>query len=512
MASLYLLILKPMLKKILLSLFLGIVGVAMLLLLGIFILIKIPLPEELQQKSTSETLVLKDVHIIDLENDTILQNQAILIEDGRIQGIGSIDFIQIKEDAEIIDTKGKYVIPALWDMHAHLISSQAPQLNLPLFIAAGVTHIRDLGGGTDNEVKTEWQKDIAAGKLLGPRIASRAAFVINYLEDEEEAVKRVNEVEDKKDFIKTYNAILPGPFNKMAEEARKNGVSFLGHKPRSVPAIVASKQGMKSFEHARVFLYDCFPGAADVQEEYRARISGEKQGKGPIVSREIMQSMVNNHDPEMFAELVEVMKANNTWYVPTHITRKMDAYADDKDYLNDPRLKYISMGQTFAWKQDTKGMVESDPSEAGRKAYMDFYKKGLELSKKAYDMGLPILLGTDANDTYCFPGLGIHDELEALVAGGLTPREALLTGTRNPAQYYGWEADYGSVSLGKVADLILLDENPLEDITHTSKIQSVVFQGVLYDRSELDEMLNYVKENAASLNLNAKLIYEKVIE
>lgn len=497
-----------MLKKILLRTLLGILGLAGLLILTVFVLLTIPMPDALSQKEAVPHLVLHDVQIVDLENDTILANQSLRIENGRIKVIGHVDSLQINQEAILIDAKGKYVIPALWDMHVHYISSQAPQFTMPLFIASGVTHIRDLGGGAKNELKGEWQKEILEGKLLGPRIASRAAFRINYLEDEAEAIEKVAQVEDKRDFIKTYNAILPEPFQKMAEEARKHGVRFLGHKPRAVPAIDASNAGMKSFEHARVFLYDCFPGAADVQEAYRARISGEKKGNGPIVGTEMRQTMVDQHDPNMFAELIDVMKKNGTWYVPTHVTRKMDAYADDESYLKDERLKYIPMAQVFAWQQDTKGMVESDPSEAGRKAYMDFYKKGLELSGKAYDMGLSILAGTDANDTYAFPGLGLHEELEELVKGGLNPREALLTATRNPAKYYGWENDFGSVSQGKVADLILLDENPLEDIKHISEIHAVIFNGILYDRQDLDAMLKYVEENAASLSLNAKLLKE----
>ena len=140
-------------------------------------------------------------------------------------------------------------------------------------------------------------------------------------------------------------------------------------------------------------------------------------------------------------------------------TRKMDAFADNKEYRNDKRLKYIPFMKKFEWKMDANGMIDRDPSPQGRKAFMDFYLKGLELTGKAHDAGVKILAGTDANDTYCFPGLGIHDELQELVKAGLTPMEALKTATVNPAAYFDLSTDYGSIAKGKIADMVLLDAN-----------------------------------------------------
>ncbi|MDW3645500.1 MAG: amidohydrolase family protein [Bacteroidia bacterium] len=499
-----------MLKRILLRSLLLISGLVALIALSIFILLQLPLPEALQPNPIEESLLVKGVHIVDLEGDSLIQDQAIYIQNGQIVAVGKLDSIGEVNEAKVLNGEGKYVIPALWDMHTHWISSQAPQLNMPLFMAAGVTQIRDLGGGTDQEIKDQWQEDIKAGKLLGPRVGSQAAFILNYLKDEEEA-RGVNErVENKAHFIKTYNALLPHLYDIMAEEAKKEGIEFMGHKPRAISTEHCVKMGHKTLEHARVFLYDCFPGSADLQEEYRARISGEKEGGGPIIDTKMRQRMVDEHDPQMFADLVEVIKAYGSWYVPTHLTRKMDAMADDEEYLNDPRLKYISMAQQFAWREDTEGMVKSDPSPEGRKAFMDFYEKGLEISGVGYDLGLPILAGTDANDTYCIPGLGLHEELRELVKGGLAPNEALITATLNPARFYGWESEMGTLEAGKIADFILLNENPLEDIRHTEGIFSLINRGAIYSREELDQMLKYVEENAGSLSLNAKLIKEKI--
>lgn len=501
---------STMIKRILIRSLLGLLSIVLLLALFLLIILSIPTPQQLAQKAKEEALLILDVNIVDLEADSILKAQGILVENGRISRIAPSDSIQASNGIKTLEAKGKFVIPALWDMHTHYFSKYTPQFTMPLFVANGVTHIRDLGSGPSLEQKASWQEDILTRRLVGPRMASRASSIVYFIKDEAEAKKIVAEVKDPKDFIKTYNAILPDVYKIMAEEAKQRNIDFLGHKPRAISAIDAVKMGHKSMEHARMFLYESFPGAADLREEYRKAILGEREASGPIVGTEMMRRMVDEFDPEMFREIVEVMKEHNSWYVPTHVTRKMDAYADDEAYLNDPRLKYITYGQQYAWGEDTKGMVASDPSEAGRKAFMDFYEKGLELTAQGYALGLPILAGTDANDTYCIPGFALHDELEAMVAGGLSPREALITATLNPAKYYGWTDDFGTVSEGKLADLLLLDENPLEDIRHASRINALLFDGALYERSELDEMLDYVEENVSSLSMNLKLVKERL--
>ena len=138
---------------------------------------------------------------------------------------------------------------------------------------------------------------------------------------------------------------------------------------------------------------------------------------------------------------------------------------------------------------------------------MDFYEKGLELTGKAHQAGVKILAGSDAHDTYCFPGFGLHDELQELVKAGLTPMEALKAATVNPAEYFELSADYGSVSVGKMADLVLLDANPLDDMANIGAIDSVIHGGILYTRADLDKALSYVESNASSLSIAAKIIW-----
>ncbi len=143
---------------------------------------------------------------------------------------------------------------------------------------------------------------------------------------------------------------------------------------------------------------------------------------------------------------------------------------------------------------------------------MDFYEKGLELTGKAHRAGVRILAGSDANDTYCFPGFGLHDELQELVKAGLTPLEALRTATWNAAEYFGVLDEHGSIADGKVADLVLLDANPLEDISNTLTIHTVIYNGNVYTREDIDNLLGYVERNASSPGLTCKSIWESILD
>jgi hypothetical protein len=367
-----------------------------------------------------------------------------------------------------------------------------------------------MGGAASLEQKKIWEKEIQAGNLLGPRIIGQASFIVTYLSSKDEAHKLVNLVQGEAEFIKVYNQVLPDHYFSLIEEANKKGVPVLGHKPLAVKAIDASIAGQKSFEHARIFLLECYPGAEKLRERYRARYAGEDTMNDPIETTATRREMIDNHDPGLFNELVAVMVKNSTWFCPTHITRKMDAFADSEEYRKDIRLKYIHFLQRMLWRRDADGMVESDPSLEGRKAFMDFYLKGLELTGKAHRAGVKILAGTDANDTYCFPGLGIHDELQELVKAGLTPIEAIRSATINPAEYFSLSSDYGSIAVGKVADLVILNSNPLKDISKTAEINTVIFNGNIYPRDDLDYILTSVEKNTSSISVACKLIWQLI--
>ena len=451
-------------------------------------------------------LAITRVSVVDVERGTIVPEQTVLVKGNRIVDVGDASRIRTASGVRTVDGSGRYVIPGLWDMHAHIhFSGRSPEVEMPMFVAHGVTGARVMNAGQASVLPTatmllgmhrNWQARIEAGTLVGPRLLALGSWVVNGtsgISDSMPAFYKALTAADGQqlaryfkeqgfDFIKIYNNVSRDGYFGLAEEARKIGIPFAGHEPGRVSAIEISNAGQKSIEHSRVFLFNCWPGA-DSARKGLLRLS-------PTVVR---SRMVAEYDPRICDEVFTTFVKNGTWITPTHGTRKMDAFADNAAYRNDPRRKYILLPQQVAWLQDADRMVAGDSSAAGRRSYMDFYTKGLELTGTAHRAGVRVMLGTDSGDSFVFPGDGVHDELGELVKAGLSPAEALKAGTLAGAEYFGRTAEFGTVKPGRYADLVVLDANPLENIGNSRKIRAVVLNGRLFDRAALDSMLASVE-------------------
>jgi cytosine/adenosine deaminase-related metal-dependent hydrolase len=473
-------------------------------------------PEELPAAPpAADLLVIENVSVVDAETGTLRPGMTVEVENGRIRRLAPA--AGAGPSGLVIDGSGKFLIPGLWDMHVHLASKLSPHLHLPLVVAHGVTAVRDMADCENPfdrflaclEDKRSWNEAVGRGELVGPRIMGVASFIVHGPSRRDEEFPSfftpINENEARElaryakgrgfDFLKVYDSIPRDVYLALLAEAKVQSLEVVGHRPRAVSAMEASEAGQRSLEHARLFLEECYPGAEKLRSEDRRYETADRR------------AMVDEHEASQCDELFAAMRDNGTWLVPTHVTRKMDAFADDRGYRDDPRLRYIHPFQRMVWSKDADGMVADDPSPEGRKAYMDFYEKGLELTGAAHRAGVPVLAGTDANDTYAFPGSGLHDELEELVKAGLTPSEALVAATVSPARYFGVEDEYGSIAEGKAADMVLLRENPLTDIRNTRSIEAVVLGGRLYGREDLDALLTGVEASVESLTLGAKLLW-----
>lgn len=197
------------------------------------------------------------------------------------------------------------------------------------------------------------------------------------------------------------------------------------------------------------------------------------------------------------------MRIHGTYYVPTHLTRWADAYADKPEVREDPALAYLHPLMKMQWIEDIDDTLARDPGSEARQAYVDFYRKGLELTKQAQHAGVRIMVGTD----YIAPGLDVHRELEQLVLAGLTPQQALMAATVTPAEYAGRAHLYGEVSPGRIADLLLVDADPLADVRNTRRLSAVAFNGRLYDEATLEGLRQRVKSNAQSWTAGAKILW-----
>jgi imidazolonepropionase-like amidohydrolase len=443
----------------------------------------------------------------------LLRDQTVLVDSGRIVATGSEGSVAVPHAAVTLDGRGKYVLPALWDMHVHVYAI-SPLLDLPLYVRYGVTNVRDMQGCPRAgdpfiacpEDKRRWSAEAVAGRRVGPRIVATTSFMANgpgmlarvpgapaffATGTPAEARAFVRHFAGRVDAIKVYDRLPRAAYFALVDEARRLGLDVVGHRPHAVSALEAATH-QKSIEHARFVLHEAFPGSAALRD----------QGGTPAW-REDRRRMVAEHDSAAAAAIFRAMAAAGTWYVPTHLTRWVDAYADDPRVREDSLLRYLHPLMRWQWLEDVDATVSADPTPEGRAAYRAFFRKGLELTGAAHRAGVPLLLGTD----YIVGGADVHRELALLVEAGLSPAEALHAATVAPATYAGLAHRYGAVTPGRVADLLLLDANPLEDIRHTRHISAVLFAGNLYDQAALARIDAHVRRQARSWAVACKILW-----
>ncbi len=460
-----------------------------------------------------EPFAFTNVTIVDVKTGTLQTDQTVVVRGDRIESVGPAAHELVPSDVRVVDGKGKYLLPALWDMHTHVYAF-SPLLDMPLYIAYGVTNVRDLLGcpAKDDafiachEDKKRWTQEALAGTRVGPRIVESSSFMANgpgmakrlgnvpaYFDvaTPDQARQFAEHFSGQADTIKVYDRIPAPAYFALADEARRRGLTLVGHKPHAVSAVQAAAN-QRSIEHARFILHDSFDGA----EALRA-VAGTPEWK------EDRRAMVDRHDPAMAQDIFAAMRKHGTYYVPTHLTRWVDAYADTPEVREHPAVAYLHPLMKRQWLEDIDDTLATDPSAEARQAYRDFYRKGLELTKQAQDAGVKIMVGTD----YIASGLSVHQELEQLVLAGLTPQQALMAATVTPAEYAGQAHLYGEVTPGRVADLLLLEADPLVDVKNAQRLAAVSFNGRLYDTSALERIRERVRKNARSWSAGAKILW-----
>jgi imidazolonepropionase-like amidohydrolase len=465
---------------------------------------------------TTTPLAFTNVTLVDVAQVRLVPAQTVLVEKGRIASVAPAAEAVLPPGAQAVDGTGRFLMPALWDMHAH-VYAVSPLLDLPLYIAYGVTNVRDMQGCPTEgdpfiacpEDKRRWTDEAVRGERVGPRIIASTSFMANgpgmvehlksvpgFFDTATPAQARafVRHWAGRVDAIKVYDRIPRDAYLALADEARSLGLDVVGHRPHAVSAIEAARH-QRSLEHARFLLHESFAGSAAL------RALG-----GTPAWTEDRRRMLDEHDPALAATIFDAMVRAGTWYVPTHLTRWVDAYADDPVVRDDPLLRYLHPLMKWQWLEDVDATVSRDPSPEARATYRAFYRKGLELTGAAHRAGVKILVGTD----YIVAGADVHRELEQLVAAGLTPADALRAATLGPAEYFGLGDDYGGIAPGKVADLILLNADPLADVRNTRQIEAVVFDGNIYDRAALDGLSDLVERRARSRAVACKILWRFV--
>ncbi|HXI92348.1 MAG TPA: amidohydrolase family protein [Blastocatellia bacterium] len=459
-------------------------------------------PPHPAQNSQPKQLVLTHVTVIDATGAPANSDMTVVITGDRITELGKTQTVRVPKEAQVIDATGKFLIPGLWDMHVHWYLKDY----LPLFIANGVTGVRLMWGMPMHQ---QWRKEIENGTVLGPRLFIASPIVdgpnpvwpasVSVSNDREARQAVTKAREDGADFIKVYSRLTREAFFAIADETKKQGISFAGHVPQSVTVAEASDAGQKSIEHLTGILTACSSREEEFRKQTEAAGSKLPQGQipNPAALRQLNRLVLETFSPDKAAALFARFNRNQTWQCPTLTVLRSTSSLDDPSFRNDPRLKYMPSATRTQWDPTKDFRFKNRTAEDFELARLMF-KKQVEVVGGMRRAGVEFLAGTDVLNPYCFPGFSLHDELVLLVSAGLTPMEALQAATLNPARFLGKETELGTVEKGKIADLVLLDANPLEDIHNTQKINAVMVRGKLIPKAGLQRMLATIETAAAN--------------
>jgi imidazolonepropionase-like amidohydrolase len=474
------------------------------------------LPRSRRDASAPSAIVMTHVTVVDVETGQLSPDLTVVVSGQRITAIGPS--VRIPAGARVIDARGKFLIPGLWDMHTHALD-RWPWSSL-LNVANGVTGVRDPGAVTSTRDIIALRGAVERGDTLGPRIVASGTIIDGapksrrtYVEVVDPDTVRAEIARRQRaglDFIKVYTRLSRDVFLAAATEARRLDIPLVGHVPLAITAAEASDAGMRSIEHAYRHRMACATGETEIRRMLQSlptlQQAGNDQGYAATEDSAFVLGL-NSYDAATCRRLGERFARNGTWFVPTLVemqTRFVSDYPLSDEFRTrfaDPRLRYVSPAKVIDWRTTMAldaGILQGQFSYGPRGPDTVFAERAREVDTRlrmAADLhrgGASLLAGTDTDTTFpfLFFGFSLHDELALLVKAGLTPLAALQSATLNPARFLKREAELGTVSAGKLADLVLLDANPLENIEHTRRIAAVVVNGRYLSRAELNQLLD----------------------
>jgi hypothetical protein len=364
-----------------------------------------------------------------------------------------------------------------------------------LFLANGITSIRDMGTPLAISETLNWRTRVANGTVLGPRIFAAGKLVdgpkpvwpesvsVGSEEQAREAVDMLHK--DGVDFIKVYSRLPRVAYFAVAATAKKDGLSFVGHVPIYVSASEASVAGQRSIEHLSEILFACSQHESDLRKQLVATAIGAERDR---VRKEQLRVVVSTFSAQKAMRLSRLFAKNNTWQVPTLLVQHTYAFVNPYELHDSPGVRYVRASTVNGWIErlnSFRKMRDEKDMEAQKRSY----QQEIQLVQMMRRSGVRFMIGTDA-ETFYPAGFGLHTELGLFVSSGFSSLEALQAATINPSVYFGKTTDFGTVEVGKVADLVILEANPLDDIRNTERIAGVVTGGRYLDRQELDRLLS----------------------
>lgn len=455
----------------------------------VFVALTLVLSEPLAKAQASGTLIITNVTVIDGTGAPAKPQMTVLVKNGIIREIARN--LVVPRDAEVIDGRGKFLIPGLWDMHVHLVYSD--ESSLPLYVANGVTSVRDMGGSLT--IINHWREEIAGGQVLGPTIQGAAGPIIESAAwvkqietvvwpmlkrkgiqpkgwgnitnipvaspaEAEGAVRKVREAGG--DFVKVRTAASLDTYLALVAAAKKLGLLFASHPPPQGGLLQASNAGANSIEH-----FMC---------------EGSVNGLPEVKQLDLFSSIARNR----------------TWMDPTIVSGLAHSMEDDEvasviaseAAVNGPRPHLLSEKLAESFRKDYQ-IGRSLGASGSKKEDRASDEKELACLSRMHRAGVGFLAGTDVGSILVFPGFSLHEELNNLVKYvGLSPMEAIQAATLNAAKFFGVDDKTGTIEVGKAADLVLLEANPLQDIRNTKSISIVVIRGKVISKLQIEKTLH----------------------
>jgi len=407
----------------------------------------------------AEKIAFVDVNVIPMDSNRIIAKQTVVVDEGRIVSIGPSKTVKPPKGARVIQAKGKYLMPGLAEMHGHIpppnAGRKAIENTLFLYVANGITTVRGMLGSPG---QLELRKDALRGVLVSPTLyLAGPSFNGNSVNSVAEAEAKVKQQKSEGwDLLKVHPGLTRAEYDAMATTARAEKIRFGGHVPEEVGLLHAIEMGQETFDHL------------DGYAEY-------------LDARKSL-------DPVKLRDAVTRSKAAGVWVVPTMaLWETLMGVADLKTLKSFPELKYWPEDQVEVWTNAHAARV-ARPAMPIEEAKL-LVQNRLLILRALNEGGVRVLMGTDAPQQFSVPGFSLHRELQSMKASGMSNFAILESGTRNVGEYFANSDNFGQVKEGMRADLILIDANPLSDITNIRKISGVMTRGRWLDRKMIDQRL-----------------------
>jgi imidazolonepropionase-like amidohydrolase len=417
-------------------------------------------------------IAITDVTVVPMDRERTIANQTVVVRGDRIAAMGAASEVTIPPGATRIDGRGKFLMPGVAEMHAHIPGGKSPDSFmhrvLALFVANGVTTIRGMLGDPRH---LPLRDAVAKGQIVGPTIyTSGPSFNGNSVTSPEAGVKMV---QDQKaagyDLLKIHPGVPRAAFDAVAAEANKLKMPFAGHVPADVGLERALTSKYRSIDHI------------DGYFEYAVKRDAPVDLKNPGFFGSLFAAHL---DPARLEQAVEDTRRAGVWIVPTQGLMEMFMSPATADEMRkNPGVEFIPPQVVEGWVKQRTALMSQPGFNAETNAR--FLKERRALLKALHDAGVDIVMGSDAIQTFSVPGFSLFNEMKAMANSGLTPYQVYVTGTRNIARYFGREQEAGTVAVGKIADLVLIDANPLEDVANFARQTGTMVRGRWHAREEL---------------------------